>query len=141
MKGVEVEEVVVVAALVVEGYTLNFDYTDYWNNTLEAVVAAGVLVVVEEEEARMKILGVGVGVAVHKSIVGDSVVVAVVVGAFGHHYYHNSSFENKHWVFVVVLAAVAAVAVVVEKSFGLAVEVEVVAGMRIAVVGMAYTRP
>lgn len=129
----KVVEVEVVAALV---DTLNFDYTDYLNNTLKVVSVVG-LVVVEGEgegEVGMKIPVAGVVAVVHMSMVGDNV-------AEHHHqyYYNHPSFESKGLAFVVVVVAAVEVAAVAVKGFGLE---EVVAGMTIAVVvGMACKRP
>lgn len=122
-------EVEVVAALV---DTLNFDYTDYLNNTLKVVSVVGLVVVEGEGEVGMKIPVAGVVAVVHMSMVGDN-----VAEHHHQHYYNHPSFESKGLAFVVVAVEVAAVAV---KGFGLE---EVVAGMTIAeeVVGMACKRP
>lgn len=123
-------EVEVVAALV---DTLNFDYTDYLNNTLKVVSVVGLVVVEGEGEVGMKIPVAGVVAVVHMSMVGDNV-------AEHHHqyYYNHPSFESKGLASVVVVVAVEVAAVAV-KGFGLE---EVVAGMTIAVVvGMACKRP
>lgn len=123
-------EVEVVAAFV---DTLNFDYTDYSNNTLKAVCVAGLVVVEAEGEVGMKIPVVVAVAVVRMRMVGDNV-------AEHHHqyYYNHPSFESNGLAFVVVVVAVVEAAVVV-KGFGLEVAA---AGMTIVVVvGMACKRP
>lgn len=122
-------EVEVVAAFV---DTLNFDYTDYSNNTLKAVCVVGLVVVEGEGEVGMKIPVVGAVAVVRMSMVGDNV-------AEHHHqyYYNHPSFESNGLAFVVVVAVVAAAVVV--KGFGL--EVAAAGMMIVVVVGMACKRP
>lgn len=122
-------EVEVVAAFV---DTLNFDYTDYSNNTLKAVCVVGLVVVEGEGEVGMKIPVVGAVAVVRMSMVGDNV-------AEHHHqyYYNHPSFESNGLAFVVVVAVVAAAVVV--KGFGLEVAAAVM--MIVVVVGMACKRP